>query len=507
MAVLRDIVAKLSLDLDDKDFDQADKRIDGTTAALRTMGAVAVAATAAMGAGMFVAIKAAADANETLNLMGLTFQDNTDDVVAWGAAFSKAAGRSEFELREMATQLGSVLTPMLENNIDQATEFAKALSERSVDFASARNIGDMQATNAFISGLTGEMEPLKRFGIIMSEANLATFALEKGITKSTAKMGSAEKTQLRYNFLMERTAIFQGDAANTSESYANSTKALRATLVDLGTRIGAKFLPTAERVIRVVRDIVGVLGEWVEHSNIVIAALLVFGSITTAIALRMAATWALANLPLILMAIALGVLILVVDDFLTFIEGGDSVIGAFIDSIWGPGSAAEALANWKAGFEDLQTTAGNVLDWLSETVANVRAKFSEDMEAMGKAFDAFIGDWLSGAKQITKWIKRISAAGAFLNIGGGVPGLLGGVGAAVLATAGGPATATTRAVAASQQQTTVSGAPGATNTTINVQVPPGTPSSMASRTADATGAAVKRENRRTRAALAQRGGG
>ena len=82
-------------------------------------------------------------------------------------------------------------------------------------------------------------------------------------------------------------------------------------------------------------------------------------------------------------------------------------------------------------------------------------------------------------------------------VGGGVP---------QLATAGGPATATARAVAASEKAN-ASGTSSGGDTTINVQVPPGTPSSMASRTADATGAAVKRENRRTRAALAQRGGG
>ena len=67
----------------------------------------------------------------------------------------------------------------------------------------------------------------------MTENNLKAYALAKGINVLWKDMSEAEKTQVRYNYMLEKTSFFSGDAAKTINSTANKTKVLKANLGDL----------------------------------------------------------------------------------------------------------------------------------------------------------------------------------------------------------------------------------------------------------------------------------
>ena len=226
MPVLRDIVAKLSLDLDKKSFKEADTSIGSLTkrfAGLEGKIALAAAAFAA-----FKIVDFASDAQETMNVLEASFGDNTKAVKDWATATADAAGRSEFALREMAGTLGAVLNPMMERNEAEAAKMSKRFAELAVDLGSFFNKTDKQAMEALRSGLVGEAEPLKQFGVVMSVATLEAFALSKGIRKNMKDMSNAEKTALRYEFILEQTATAHGDAAKTADGFANATKGLGA---------------------------------------------------------------------------------------------------------------------------------------------------------------------------------------------------------------------------------------------------------------------------------------
>lgn len=345
----------MTLDMKRTAFDQADKRVSKLKRGLEFAGQAAVALGAATALGIGFVVKRAADANEALNLMGIVFEGNRERVKDWADQVGAATGRSVFELRDGVTQLGAALKGMT-GDLDGATDMAQQLTERAVDFGSAMNVplqGAEGAVNKFLSALAGETEPLRRFGINMSVAALDAFALEQGIGKTMAKMDEAEKAQLRFAFLMAKTSDVQGDAANTLDELTNASRALLASITDTATRIGMKFLPAATGIMNGARKVIGSIGMWIEKSNILQAAMITFGSIATAIGVRVAVTWAAANLPIVLAALALAALVLIVDDFLTFLQGGDSIIGAWIDSMWGPGSAAEAAMQLRAVLDDL----------------------------------------------------------------------------------------------------------------------------------------------------------
>jgi hypothetical protein len=211
-----------------------------------------------------------------------------------------------------------------------AAEMSKGLAQLSVDLGSFFNVADVDALNALRSGIVGELEPLKRFGIVMTEAALKQFALDQGIRKQIKSMSIAEKTTLRYKFIMARTADAQGDAEKTADTFANASKGLQSALKDMATTIGKKLLPAAEGIVVTLRDwvralepllvdsealevILAVLGTAMLGLAVVGAAKLIIalGSVTTAVS-TMGAAALIANLKLLLIGVAFFVLLAII---------------------------------------------------------------------------------------------------------------------------------------------------------------------------------------------------
>lgn len=363
MPILRDIAARLGLQLDKKSFVTAERTIGGLTAQLGQLGAIVIGSGAAVAIGKVISL--GSDANETLNVLNTSFGENSQRVQQWASDFAGAAGRSEYELREMSGTLGSILNPLMEKNAEVAADMSTRLTELAVDLGSFFNKTDTEALDALRSGITGESEPLKRFGIVMSEATLAAFALEQGIGKSVKSMSIAEKTALRYNFILQQTELAHGDAAKTSEGWANASKALIGVLKDLGTRLGLTILPFAEKVVTSTRNLIRSFLEWQKGTNFLKAALIVLGAIAAKVAIGLLIAWAPVLLPILKFVAIVTVAALILDDFLTFMEGGDSVIGRFIDSIFGPGSATAAVKALHEAWDGMK------LFWAQEVIPGI----------------------------------------------------------------------------------------------------------------------------------------
>ena len=102
---------------------------------------------------------------------------------------------------------------------------------------------------------------MKRFGIVMTENNLKAYALAKGINVLWKDMTEAEKTQVRYNYMLEKTSFFSGDAAKTINSTANKTKVLKANLGDLYGVVGKNLEPIWNEFLTNLNDMVVAITE------------------------------------------------------------------------------------------------------------------------------------------------------------------------------------------------------------------------------------------------------
>ena len=89
------------------------------------------------------------------------------------------------------------------------------------------NLTNDESYEKFKGVFSGETEPLKALGIVMTQTNIEAYALKEGITKSYKEMSEAEKVALRYKFIMNQLSLAQGDFASTADGWANSMKTLQ----------------------------------------------------------------------------------------------------------------------------------------------------------------------------------------------------------------------------------------------------------------------------------------
>ena len=312
-------------------------------------------------------VTAASDADETMNVLQESFKDSTQDVLNFSRTAAAEVGRSEFQLREFAGTIGAIVNPMLKGLGDQSHETAAKVStdfaKLAVDLSSFFNTSEKDALIALRAGLVGESEPLRRFGVNIVEQNLADFAGVK--PGDLQKMSQTEKTLLRYRFIMEQTAAAQGDAARTSEFFANASRALLGRIKEVAVLLGRKVLPAVTYVTRGMRDFVKSMGEVIKTSRIVEAVLITgvaAAAIFAARALQRAGltavlTWVKTAIPILLTGAALAAVALAVDDVLVAIEGGQSTFGEWLDGLTGVTNSAVLL---KEALRDIKQAVAEI---------------------------------------------------------------------------------------------------------------------------------------------------
>lgn len=149
---------------------------------------------------------------------------------------------------------------------ERAQLMSQNLTQLGYDISSFFNISIEDAMQKLQSGISGELEPLRRLGYDLSQARLEQTALNLGIKESVANMTQAEKAELRYYAIMTQVTTAQGDMARTLEAPANQLRILQAQLTQAARAIGNIFIPAlnailpyAIAVVQVIREIANTL--------------------------------------------------------------------------------------------------------------------------------------------------------------------------------------------------------------------------------------------------------
>lgn len=233
-----------------KGFDQLGRGVDKAFKALTVGAGIAAVGLAKFGGD---AIKAASDLEESTNAVNVAFLEASESVLKIGETSSEALGLARTEFNQAAVRFSAFADRVVGEGGDVA-EFIGGITTRAADFASVFNIDVAEALQVFQSGLAGEAEPLKRFGINLLESEVKAYALRAGIISVGESMDETQKVQARYGLLLESTAKTAGDFANTSEGLANSQRILRARFTDLQAEIGNALLPVVTDLLKAVAD-------------------------------------------------------------------------------------------------------------------------------------------------------------------------------------------------------------------------------------------------------------
>ena len=202
------------------------------------------------------AVKTASDYEENLNKIDVAFGDSAKEVKDWSDNAMKEFGLSKVAASDATSSFGA-LAKGVGVSEKEAAGMATTLAGLTSDLSSYFNVGTDESAKALEAIFTGESESLKKFGVVMTETNLKQFAADHGLVYN--ELTQLEKTQLRYNYVLEKTKDAQGDYSRTSSGTANSLKTFSAALADLGVAIGTQLLPIITPVVQQITELVNTI--------------------------------------------------------------------------------------------------------------------------------------------------------------------------------------------------------------------------------------------------------
>lgn len=255
---------------DTKGLNRALKKAEGDLSAfgsridrnVKNMRGLAIGSGAAFAGGLVAseglaqvkaAVNAASDLNEQVSKSTVVFGQASKDILSWSDTTSKAYGISKTAALEAAGTFGNI-TRSMGLSESAAADMSKNLVNLAGDLASFNNVATDDALLALRSAITGEYEPLRRLGSALSEARVQQEALAETGKKSASQLTNQEKVTARYNLILKDTALAQGDAARTSDSFANQQRQLAAAAADLQAKLGNMLLPVMTDLVESLND-------------------------------------------------------------------------------------------------------------------------------------------------------------------------------------------------------------------------------------------------------------
>ena len=252
------------------EFQKLDKSINATgkkvhdlfdtfTKSLKVAAAAAVAALGAAivrmaASGIRRAFELGTAVEETASKFKTVFGEASADVDRFLDEFANMAGLTKTEGREIVATLGA-MSQGFGMSSKESGDFSESVVRLAGDMASFNNASIEDTLAAIRSGLVGEQEPLRRYGILLTAAKVEQRALEMSIGKTKEELTEQEKVLARLSLTYEEAGVQVGDLERTQDSTANSARNLSSIWREQQEQLSEALLPTFGLVLAALRDI------------------------------------------------------------------------------------------------------------------------------------------------------------------------------------------------------------------------------------------------------------
>lgn len=220
--------------------------------------------------GMKSAIDISSDLTEVQNVVDVAFGNMAYKIEEFAKVSVKDFGMSELTTKEIAGRFQAMSTAIgvSADKIGQANTFLSGqtkgyvavsdsmadvsinLTKLAADMASFYNVEQTDVAKSLESIFTGTTAPLRKYGLDLTQATLAEWAMKQGLDADIRSMSQAEKTMLRYQYVLSNTKAAQGDFARTADSWANQTRVLAQQFEILASVIGGVFINAFKPVVK-----------------------------------------------------------------------------------------------------------------------------------------------------------------------------------------------------------------------------------------------------------------
>lgn len=215
----------------------------GIENSLKNIGKAAIAAFSVKAVVDFTksCLELGSNLTEVQNVVDVTFGNLNSEVDRFAQNAIEQFGLGQTVTKKYVGTFGAMAKAFDFNN-QAALEMSETLTGLVGDVASFYNLSSDEAFTKLKSVFTGETETLKDLGIVMTQTALDQYAMANGFGKTTSAMTEQEKTALRYQFVLDKLSLAQGDFARTSDSWANQTRVLSLRFNELKATLGQGFI-------------------------------------------------------------------------------------------------------------------------------------------------------------------------------------------------------------------------------------------------------------------------
>ena len=196
---------------------------------------------------------AGSNLEESMSKVNVVFGDSAKGVQDFASNAAKSMGISNQKALEAAGTFGNLLQAFGTTR-EAAAQMSMKMVQLAGDLASFNNVPVEEALMAIRSGLSGESEPLKRFGIAINDVRLKQEALTLKLYDGKGPLSVLAKTQAAYSLILKDSALAQGDYSRTSDGVANMQRTLMATFQDISAELGTALLPAFKTVLGFIND-------------------------------------------------------------------------------------------------------------------------------------------------------------------------------------------------------------------------------------------------------------
>lgn len=212
---------------------------------------------------------------EVQNVVDTTFGDMSDKVQEFADNSIRQFGMSELSVKQYASRFQAMGTAMgiPQSLIKSSNEFLNGqtngyvglsdslsdvslnLTKLTADIASFYDVEQSEVAEDLAAIYTGMTVPLRKYGLDLTQATLKEWAMKEGLDANIKSMSQAEKTMLRYKYVLANTTAAQGDFAKTADTWANQVRILKQSFEQLGSIIGGSLINAFKPLVQTLNSV------------------------------------------------------------------------------------------------------------------------------------------------------------------------------------------------------------------------------------------------------------
>lgn len=230
-------------------------------------------------------ITLASDLVEVQNVVNTVFGDMTAKVEQYADKSIEQFGMSELAFKQYASRfqaMGSAMgidsgligqaNSFLNKNTngyvalsDSMADVSLTLTQLTADMASFYNVEQSAVAEDLAAIFTGETRPLRTYGLDLTQATLSEWAMKQGLDANIQSMSQAEKTMLRYQYVLANTTAAQGDFARTANTWANQLRILQEQLKKWASVVGTGFIAAFKPFLQTLNTVMARVIDFTEN--------------------------------------------------------------------------------------------------------------------------------------------------------------------------------------------------------------------------------------------------